>query len=108
MEDDDSKLHNGPDTLDIELEALEDAPTDRLSSSGVVPKTDPTHAGVLDAATANVIQQNFAETVQDDDRITFVAFVDQEGRIVVPDRLLKGKDGIRPGDELLIQAKKID
>lgn len=84
----------------------DDAPTDRVLAEDVSHQTDPTHAAVIDASLADKIAQDFAPTVQDDGRITFVARIDEHGRIVVPERfLLNG--ALRPGDEIIIQARKV-
>jgi len=93
---------------DFESDDIEDddAPTDRVLGQDVSVETDPTHAAVIDAALADRIAQDLSPTVQDDGRITFVAKLDQDGRIVVPERFLV-KGVLRPGDEILIQARKV-
>lgn len=105
MNDDHPK---GFDTLDLDLEELDDAPTDRIVPPDDPPQTDPTHAAVIDPGTADEIEREYAPTVQEDGRLTFVATVGPDGRLIVPRQILEGEGALEPGDELLIRAQKIE
>lgn len=100
---DDSDQRFAADTMNGEID--DDAPTERVSGD-VAPETDPVHAGVIDSKLAASIRADFAPTIQEEDRITFVGIVDSEGRILVPERIRNSR-AIQPGDEILVQAKKL-
>ena len=92
----------GFDTQDLELEEFDDAPTQRFED--LPPNTDPAHAGVLEADVAQEIRREHEVTVHEDEKLTFVGRVDEQGRIVVGEEL---RGALKPGDELIIRAEKI-
>ncbi len=97
----------GDEQSDATVNYSDDSPTEKLSGGEVfVQATNPMHAGVLDPTLAAAIRADHAATVADEDRITFLAQVDADGRILIPENVRASRD-IAPGDELLIMAHKI-
>lgn len=100
----DGNSDDGFDTLDIELEEFDSAPTQKFETES--PMTDPAHAAVLQAEVAMEIRREHEETITEENTLTFVGKVDEEGRIVVSEAL-RGSV-LKPGDELIIRAEKIN
>ena len=98
--DSQTDVHTGPLDDDGDL-------TERIADNKVAPETDPGHLEVLDADVAERLRMDFAPTITEDERITFVAIVDGDGRLLVPERI-RASHTFSPGDQFLVQAKKLD
>lgn len=104
MGDETSEPQIDTETLNLEMD---DVPTERIPLENIVkPETDPQQVGVIDPTLAASIRAEHGDTMADDDRFTFIATVDSEGRLLIPERLLDAR-ALEPGDEFLIQAQKI-
>lgn len=100
-------MSHDPKDADTETLNSDDAPTERINLDQVPkPDTNPTQAGVLDPSIAASIRAEHAQTVSEDDNITFVGVVDDAGRILLPESI-RESGAVRPGDELLVRAVKI-